>query len=357
MQTAYLILEDGSSFRGEAIGDWCATIGEVVFNTSMAGYQEILTDPSYAGQIIVLTYPLIGNYGTAPAFSESSGIHAQGLIVSEHCVKPSHWQNQAGLDAFLQQHRIPGLSGVDTRSLTRHLRNHGTMRGCFSLSPQMTGEQQAELQAYRVAPDVTKLVSTRSAYTAGGPGEWRLALVDFGAKGNIVRSLQQLGAEVIVFPADSRAAEILQAAPDAVLLSNGPGDPADCLWGVQIARDLLGRVPLMGICLGHQLLGLALGCETYRLKFGHRGGNHPVLDLTSGQVSITSQNHGYALRVDNQPDVEVTHINLNDRSVEGIRHRRLPAFSVQYHPEACPGPADSAYLFEQLRHLIRGEGR
>lgn len=357
MQTAYLILEDGTTFTGQAIGTWESRIGEVVFNTSMAGYQEILTDPSYAGQIIVLTYPLIGIYGTSPDFSESNLIHAQGLIVSEACTTPSHWQSQASLEDFLNKHQIPGLTGIDTRSLTRHLRKHGTMRGIFSTESCLTEEQRSLLLSYAVPADITRRVATKQPYKATGPGSWRIALIDFGAKGNIARSLQALDAEVIVFPADASAQEVLQASPDAVLLSNGPGDPADCHWGVSLARDLLGQVPLMGICLGHQLLGLALGCETYRLKFGHRGGNHPVLDLSSGRVSITSQNHGYALQVNGQPDVEITHVNLNDRSVEGIRHLKLPAFSVQYHPEACPGPADSQYLFDQLRQLVESTRR
>lgn len=357
MQTAYLILEDGTTFTGQPIGAWQSRMGEVVFNTSMTGYQEILTDPSYAGQIIVLTYPLIGIYGTNPDFSESSLIHAQGLVVSEACTTPSHWQNQASLEEFLIRHQIPGLTGLDTRALTRHLRNHGTMRGIFTTESSLTKERQAELLSYGIPADITRQIATKHPYKATGPGSWRIALIDFGAKGNITRSLQSLDAEVIVFPADTNASEVMQVKPDAVLLSNGPGNPADCHWGVNIARDLLGQVPLMGICLGHQLLGLALGCQTYRLKFGHRGGNHPVLDLGSGRVSITSQNHGYALQVNGQPDVEITHINLNDQSVEGIRHLRLPAFSVQYHPEACPGPADSHYLFDQLRQLAESARR
>lgn len=357
MHKAYLVLEDGAVFPGQTFGAWLPTIGEVVFNTSMAGYQEILTDPSYAGQIITLTYPLIGIYGTNPGFCESKAIHAQGLIVSENCLTPSHWQSQAGLEQFLIEHRIPALGGVDTRALTRHLRRHGTMRGVFSEQVELSPETKDSLESYRIAADITRQVATKEPYQATMEGNWRLALIDFGAKGNIIRSLQELGAQITVFPGAASADDVLRSAPDAVLLSNGPGDPADCQFGVQLARDLLGRVPLMGICLGHQLLGLALGCETYRLPFGHRGGNHPVLDLITGRVSITSQNHGYAIKVDEQPEIEVTHINLNDKSIEGIRHRSLPAFSVQYHPEACPGPADSHYLFEQLQQLAESARR
>jgi len=346
-----LILEDGSLYSGRRIGTWQTRLGEVVFNTSMTGYQEILTDPSYAEQIIVMTYPLIGNYGISAESAESTRIHANGLIISENCHSPSHWQSFAALHDYLEQHNVPGLSGVDTRALTRRLRTQGTMRGFFADSPSDYVLWKQDLLDHHSSKDITEKVASTRPYCAKDSGSWRVAVVDFGAKAGIVRSLAALDAEVWVYPGVSPLTDILACHPDAVVLSNGPGNPEDCSTGVELARQLVTRLPIMGICLGHQLLGLALNGTTYRLKFGHRGGNHPVKDLQTGRAFITAQNHGYALAASSNADFAITHANINDGSVEGIRHKELPAFSVQFHPEASPGPNDALGLFKQLQEL------
>lgn len=353
-----LALEDGTTFAGEAFGGTgVRAVGEVVFNTGMTGYQEVLTDPSYAGQIVAMTYPLIGNYGIDPAESESRRPWANGFIIRQNCEVPSHWGDRTHLGRYLAENGILGLAGVDTRALTRHLRRHGTLRGVICAGPSVAVADAVD-EARRWQPDglveqVTGPVAKR--LSTGFP---EVVVIDYGAKENIARSLLALGAGVSVVPAHATAAEILALHPDGVLLSNGPGDPREVADAPRTIGALLeAGVPLFGICLGHQLLGLALGAKTEKMLFGHRGSNHPVIDLRSGLGVITTQNHGYALIPESLDPavVEITHENLNDRTVEGIRHRYLPAFAVQYHPEACPGPGDSRNLFREFIDLCRAQ--
>ncbi|WP_258359367.1 glutamine-hydrolyzing carbamoyl-phosphate synthase small subunit [Moorella sulfitireducens (nom. illeg.)] len=350
----FLVLADGTVFTGEAFGHPGSCHGEVVFNTSMTGYQEILTDPSYCGQIVVLTYPLIGNYGINAEDLESERPQVAGFIVHEACSRPSNWRATGDIDRYLKENRIPALQGVDTRALTRHLRRHGTMRGILAAGDVNLDElkDRAVMEPPLSGPRLVPAVTNKEPFTVAG-GERRIVLYNFGVKENIIRWLRRLDCTVTVMPAGSRAADILAARPHGVVVSNGPGDPKDVPYGVATIRELLGKVPVMGICLGHQLLALALGADTYKLPFGHRGGNHPVKDLSTGRVYITSQNHGYAVRAETLPDeATVTHINLNDGTVEGLRHRQLPVFSVQYHPESSPGPTDSEYLFHEFIRMV-----
>ena len=356
MQKARLALEDGTVFSGYAFGQLGEIGGEIVFNTSMTGYQEILTDPSYCGQIVTMTYPLIGNYGVNAEDFESKRPFARGMIVREFCRQPSNWRSAGSLDAFMKDFGLMGIEGIDTRSLTKRLRTQGTMKGIISVSD----EPDADLVARACnLPDLSgqgfvKQVSTSEVSTIPGPGP-RIVLMDFGAKGNIGCCLNNHGCEVITVPWDTEASVIESLNPQGIMLSNGPGDPKDVPEAIQTIKALLTRYPIFGICLGHQLLGLSLGGNTYKLKFGHRGGNHPVKDLATGRVYITSQNHGFAVDESSlkYEDITVSHRNVNDGTVEGLRHRHLPLFSVQYHPEAAPGPMDSEYLFGEFLKSIQ----
>lgn len=348
MKQARLVLEDGYICYGKSFGAPGEIGGEVVFNTGMTGYQEILTDPSYSGQIITMTYPLIGNYGVNEDDYESRHPFARGLVVKEYCELPSNWRTKTDLDRFLYDHGVMGISGVDTRALTKRLRTRGTMRGLIATGPESDAELVAKAAALPQlsGQDFVKTASVKTMVTEG-TGAKHVVLMDFGAKANIARSLLAKGCKVTTVPCDTTSETILGLHPDGIMLSNGPGDPKDCPYAVAAVQNLMGKVPIFGICLGHQLIGLALGGDTYKLKFGHRGGNHPVKNLLTGEVTITSQNHGFAVRGEtlNPEEVLVSHINVNDKTVEGLRHRHWPLFSVQYHPEAAPGPKDSEDLF------------
>jgi carbamoyl-phosphate synthase small subunit len=360
---ALLVLADGTVFEGEAIGWWDSSspapaTGEVVFNTTLTGYQEVLTDPSYAGQIICFTYPHIGNYGVSPSDNESRRAFCRGLIVREVSPRPSSWRSEQTLDEFLTEQRLPGLAGVDTRRLTRHIREAGAMPAAFGPveGPAAVDETSLKEAASREpgtdGRDLAAEVTTREPYTVGD-GPLRVVAYDFGIKRTILRHLGRL-ATVEVVPASTPGSEVLARKPDGVFLSNGPGDPAAVGYASQAIGELLDKVPVFGICLGHQLLATALGAETYKLPFGHHGGNHPVRRIASGAVEITSQNHNYAVAEGTIESADITHVNLNDGVVEGIACRNIPAFSVQYHPEAGPGPHDASYLFEEFQKLMEG---
>ena len=366
---AVLLLEDGTIFEGRGFGARGAACGEVVFNTAMTGYQEILTDPSYHEQIVTMTYPLIGNYGTNRDDWESRKVFASGFVVKEHCDYPSNWRSTVTLDGYLKSNTIVGLEGVDTRKLVRHIRTEGAMRGIISSDELDPARLTETLEAYPglVGRDIVKNVTVRKPY-AWKQGvvdvlsneqqvpelQYKVVAIDCGIKQNILRLLRSQGCDVTVVPARTPADAILDRRPDGVFLSNGPGDPAPVTYVVETVKALLGNVPIFGICLGHQILGLALGGTTYKLKFGHRGANHPVQNLRTGKIEITSQNHGFCVDLDSLAgkDVELTHLNLNDRTCEGIRVEQRRAFSVQYHPEASPGPHDSRYLFDDFIQLM-----
>lgn len=359
----YLVLEDGSVFAGEGFGAVTEMAGEVVFNTGMTGYQEVLTDPSYCGQIVTMTYPLIGNYGINPEDFESRKPWVRGFIVKELCESPSHWQAAKSLSAYLAENGIPGLAGIDTRALTRHLRSAGTKRGVIvtTLSTEEPTAEQVARWAARAAAfamhDHVMTVTTPQPYRLFGSGH-RVVVIDYGLKENILRSLSERDCDLTVVPANWSFEQILDLNPDGIMLTNGPGDPTDVPEAVETVRQLIeyGKLPLFGICLGHQITSLALGAKTYKLKYGHRGANHPVKDFTNGRVYITSQNHGYAVDdVTLPPDVVVTHRNLNDGTVEGMAHLSRPVFTVQYHPEAAPGPQESAYLFDRFLALMEAK--
>ena len=356
---AFLVLEDGSIYEGYSFGSQDTTYGEVVFNTSMAGYQEMLTDPSYAGQILVLTYPLIGNYGVNDAYFESKQVQVRGLVAREHCPVPSHWQSISSLHEFLQSNGIPGLDGVDTRALTRRLRSAGVMMGILTseMTPAEALRELNDLPRYD-STDFVKQVASDKKYqwesTSGANLVHHIVIVDMGLKYNIARILAQLGCLVTVVPCTMAVDEILNLKPDGIVLSPGPGDPALLDYMTETVRKLVHQKPVMSICLGHQLIGTAFGAKTFKLKFGHRGGNHPVRDLASGRVHITTQNHGYAVDADSlKGGLEVSQINLNDGTVEGLQHRELPIISIQYHSEGSPGPQDNVYLFNRFLELVR----
>ena len=358
----YLVLADGSVHAGESFGAEASGHGEVVFNTSMTGYQEVLTDPSYAGQLVTLTYPLVGNYGINSEDVESGKIQVSGLIVREHCDQPSHGNSEQTLHEYLKSQDIPGICGVDTRAITRRLRNHGVMMGLITAeSPEAAKANLAEAPRYGDL-DLVRTVTTEKQYTWDGsdsalqhPGQPRprILVTDSGLKYNILRLLGQRGCEVIAVPAETSAEDMMSLKPAGILMSPGPGDPQLLDYLTNNVQKLLGRVPMMGICLGHQLIARALGAKTYKLKFGHRGANHPVKDLETGRVYITAQNHGYAVDADSLPaGLEVSLLNLNDNTVEGLSHRDLPLFSIQYHSEASPGPRDNEYIFDKFLTMI-----
>jgi carbamoyl-phosphate synthase small subunit len=373
MSEARLVLRDGRIFRGEPLGAAGEAWGEVIFNTAMTGYQEVLTDPSYRGQIVVMTYPLIGNYGLNAEDAESRQPWVNGFAVKEASAHPSSWRGTISLDAYLKAHGIVGIQGLDTRALTRHLRDHGAQDGLIA-----TGEtdearlrERARALPALVGRDLVREVTAREpwrwhegawdparGYLPPAPPRFRVVAYDCGIKLNILRQLAAAGCEVTVVPATTPAAAVLERRPDGVFLSNGPGDPEAVPYLIESVRALLGRVPVFGICLGHQILGLAAGGRTYKLPFGHHGANHPVKDLATGRVEITSQNHGFAVdpaSVEGRGWVP-SHVNLNDGTCEGLRHREWPAFSVQYHPEASPGPHDAGYLFERFTDLMGRKG-
>jgi carbamoyl-phosphate synthase small subunit len=357
---AVLVLEDGTSYEGRTFGTVAFAYGEVVFNTSMTGYQEMLTDPSYAGQILVLTYPMAGNYGINDRNFESARIQVRGLVVREQCDFPSHWESKGSLDDFLATGGVPGIHGVDTRALTRHLRYRGVMMGAIGTDKS----REDILERLRSLPrydnvDFVREVSTKVTYEWEGPtdekgGSPHIAVVDCGVKYNILRILRGLGCRVTAVPCTYSDRQILDLRPDGILFSPGPGDPALLGHIVETVRRLAGVKPLMGICLGEQLIGRAFGAQTFKLKFGHRGGNHPVRDVKTGRVYIAAQNHGYAVDPGTLKEgLEVSDINLNDGTVEGLRHRDLPIMSIQYHSEASPGPLDNLYLFDEFLAMVR----
>jgi len=371
---ALLILEDGTIYRGYAFSALGETGGEVVFNTSMTGYQEVLTDPSYHGQIVVMTYPLIGNYGVNPEDMESEKIQVAGFIVKEPSYQPSNWRSNQSLEDWMAAQHIVGLCGIDTRALVRKLRTRGVMRGVVTTQVGAEADWRAKVDSIpsMMGADLVRAVTTERPYVWNDPlhpyhktkpiletGSFHVVAFDYGIKQNILRHLRERGCEVQVVPALMTAEEVLSYHPDGVFLSNGPGDPEPLTYAIDTVRRLLGRIPIFGICLGHQILGLALGGKTYKLKFGHRGANQPVKHLPTGKIDITSQNHGFCVDMDSldAKKVSVTHINLNDQTVEGLESRELRCFSVQYHPEASPGPHDATHHFDRFLNWMAHKER
>ncbi len=354
---AILALEDGKIFKGKSFGAKCEKAGEVVFNTSMSGYQEIITDPSYKGQIVAMTYPLIGNYGVTREDAESRQPFLEGFVVKEYSKIASNWRKEESLGEYLKENNIPGIEGIDTRQLTLHIRQAGAMKAVLSTVDldEKSLVRKAKDSRGLIGVDLVKEVTSRKQYVwPADKVRFRVVVLDCGVKYNMLRELIKNGCAVTVVPASTAADEILGMNPDGVLLSNGPGDPAAVEYVVETTAKLIGKVPIFGICLGQQMLGLALGGKTYKLKFGHHGANHPVKELKTGRVSITVQNHGFCVDIDSLPkkDIEITHINLNDRTLEGMKLKKLPVFSVQFHPEASPGPHDAEYLFKDFVKLM-----
>lgn len=342
---AKLILENGIVFEGRAFGYLEETVGEVVFNTGMTGYQEVLTDPSYYGQIVTMTYPLIGNYGLNLEDAESQSPKVKGFIVREACDYPNNFRCEIKLNDYLKNNKIMALERIDTRALTKVLRSSGTMKGIITVEELGEEYVKDKLEAYSNV-DAVKNVTTEDIYTISGSGK-HVAIIDFGIKANIIRSFRHRGCKLTIFPANAEYTKILEVNPDLIFLSNGPGNPEDLPEAIENIKQLIGKKPMVGICLGHQLLALALGGKTGKLKFGHRGCNHPVKDLEENRVYITSQNHGYYVK-EVPENVEITHVNINDGTVEGMRHKTLPIYSVQFHPEACPGPRDVDGIFDKF---------
>lgn len=348
-----LILEDGTVLQGEGFGSERASIGEVVFTTGMTGYQEAITDQSFNGQMIVFTYPLVGNYGVNREDLESIEPTCQGVIVGEHGRMPSNWRSQMSLNEFLKDKDIPGIAGIDTRMLTRKLREVGSMKGWLVDSSEDAQEVLARLQEINLPTNQVAQVSCQKAYPSPGTGH-QVVVVDFGLKHSILRELNKRDCQMTVLPYHTSAEEILKLNPDGVMLTNGPGDPKDLPEVIDMIRRIQGKVPIFGICLGHQLFALANHADTYKMPFGHRGFNHPVREVATGRVDFTSQNHGFAVDLAsvNEEELMVTHIEINDGSIEGLRHKKYPAFSVQYHPDAAPGPHDGVYLFDEFMDLM-----
>ena len=352
---AVLLLDDGKLFKGTTFGATGQSIGEVCFNTGMTGYQEILTDPSYAKQIVTMTAPHIGNYGVNSEDIESEKIQISGFVIKEESTFPSSWRSEMSLGDYLRKQNIVGIKNIDTRALTRHLRDNGAMNGIISSIKDNKNKLTSKLKSSpsMTGLDLAKIVSTKNIYDWSDKGEYRVAAIDFGIKRNILRLLEEFNCQVTVFPANATAKDILSFDPDGVFLSNGPGDPAAVEYGIETVKQILGEKPIFGICLGHQILAIALGAKTFKLKFGHRGINHPVKNMKEKTIEITSQNHGFSVELESLPkNVIPTHINLNDNTSAGIESIDYPAFSVQYHPESSPGPHDSRYLFKKFIRMM-----